>query len=381
MLKQKDFVVSLLFLGSVGILIYFQLLTKNQVLIFFLIPISAAYSHAYTIKYFNKKYLIYFILVIFIFTTIKYHVRFNQNRKFIELVSADFNLAEDAAKLDKRLKGLKWITPHYPNKPLNEINLLIDTKNILSEKKGEKIIITDYQFFSSMLNNKFASPNKWYDDRSIPDKKNKYYNMHKNFFLNKIKKNEIKYLFFIGKNKSEMYFFEEFLNENECVISNELNELLFNSRLIKEHITIFSIDKFPCLTDYVIPEGVRIANSHRVRLGAYLGEGTTVMHEGFINFNAGTLGKSMIEGRISQGVVVQEGSDLGGSSSTMGILSGGNETLISVGKDCLLGANSGLGIPLGDRCTVEAGLYITAGTKVEFINENDVPVSAINTYY
>ena len=130
------------------------------------------------------------------------------------------------------------------------------------------------------------------------------------------------------------------------------------------------MDKFPCLTDYVVPEGVRIADSHRVRLGAYLGEGTTVMHEGFINFNAGTLGKSMVEGRISQGVIVGEGSDLGGSSSTMGTLSGGNETLISVGRNCLLGANSGLGIPLGDRCVVEAGLYITAGTKVEMIKSN-----------
>ena len=233
LIKKKDFIVSLLFLGSVGILVYCQLLTQNQVLIFFLIPISAAYSHAYTIKYFNKKYLIYFILVIFIFTTIKYHVRFNQNKKFMELVSVDFNLAEDAAILDKRLKGLKWITPHYPNKPLNEINLLIDTKNILSEKKGEKIIITDYQFFSSMLNNKFASPNKWYDDRSIPDKKNKYYNMHKNFFLNKIKKNEIKYLFFIGKNKSEMYFFKEFFHENECIVSNQFNELLLEFDISK----------------------------------------------------------------------------------------------------------------------------------------------------
>ena len=232
-IKKKDFIVSLLFLGSVGILVYCQLLIKNQVLIFFLIPISAAYSHAYTIKYFNNKYLIYFILVIFVFTTIKYHTRFNQDRKFMELVSVDFNLAEDATKLDKRLKGLKWITPDYPNKPLNEINLLIDTKNILLEKKGKKIIITDYQFFSSMLNNKFASPNKWYDDRSIPDKKNKYYNMHKNFFLDKIKRNEIKYLFFIGKNKSEMYFFEEFLYENKCIVFNQFNELLLEFDISK----------------------------------------------------------------------------------------------------------------------------------------------------
>ena len=107
--KKKDFIVSVLFLGSTGILIYFQLLTKNQVLIFFIIPIAAAYSHAYVLKYFNKKYLIYFILVIFIFTTIKYHIRFNENRKFIELVNADFNLAEDAIKIDSRLKGLRVI--------------------------------------------------------------------------------------------------------------------------------------------------------------------------------------------------------------------------------------------------------------------------------
>jgi len=151
----------------------------------------------------------------------------------------------------------------------------------------------------------------------------------------------------------------------------ELNDILSKKRVNNETLHIHSLDKFPCMTDYVIPEGVRIADSHRVRLGAYLGKGTTVMHEGFINFNAGTLGKSMIEGRISQGVVVGEGSDLGGSSSTMGTLSGGNEDLISVGRDCLLGANSGLGIPLGDRCIIEAGLYITAGTKVELIKSKD----------
>jgi len=151
----------------------------------------------------------------------------------------------------------------------------------------------------------------------------------------------------------------------------ELNDILSKKRFNNETLHIHSLDKFPCMTDYVIPEGVRIADSHRVRLGAYLGKGTTVMHEGFVNFNAGTLGKSMIEGRISQGVVVGEGSDLGGSSSTMGTLSGGNEGLISVGRDCLLGANSGLGIPLGDRCIIEAGLYITAGTKVELIKSKD----------
>ena len=136
-------------------------------------------------------------------------------------------------------------------------------------------------------------------------------------------------------------------------------------------ISVRSVDKFPCMTDYVIPTGVRIADASRVRLGAYLSEGTTIMHEGFVNFNAGTLGAAMIEGRISAGVVIGKNSDLGGGCSTMGTLSGGNEVKISVGEDCLLGANSGLGIPLGDRCIVEAGLYLTGGAKIEVIDAHD----------
>jgi 2,3,4,5-tetrahydropyridine-2-carboxylate N-succinyltransferase len=130
------------------------------------------------------------------------------------------------------------------------------------------------------------------------------------------------------------------------------------------HLAVTGVDKFPRMTDYVVPAGVRIADADRVRLGAHLGEGTTVMHEGFVNFNAGTLGVSMVEGRISAGVVVGDGSDIGGSASIMGTLSGGNQTVLSVGERCLLGANSGLGISLGDDCVVEAGLYVTAGTRV-----------------
>ncbi|MFI6429863.1 2,3,4,5-tetrahydropyridine-2,6-dicarboxylate N-succinyltransferase [Rhodococcus oryzae] len=129
-------------------------------------------------------------------------------------------------------------------------------------------------------------------------------------------------------------------------------------------VTVYGIDKFPRLVDYVVPSGVRIADADRVRLGAHLASGTTVMHEGFVNFNAGTLGDSMVEGRISAGVVVDDGSDVGGGASIMGTLSGGGKEVISVGKRCLLGANSGLGISLGDDCVVEAGLYITSGTKV-----------------
>ena len=202
-------------------------------MIFFIIPIAAAYSHAYAIKYLNRKYLIYSIIAIFVFASAKYHIRFNQDRKFIELANADFSLVEDVTKLDFRLKGLKWITPHYIDNPLDEINFLADAKNILSQINGRKIIVTDYQFFSSLLKNKFPSPNKWYDDLSIPNKKNKYYNVHKNFFLSKIKKDKISYIFFIGKNKSEMYFFKELLNENECIISSRLNELLLEFNISK----------------------------------------------------------------------------------------------------------------------------------------------------
>ncbi|WP_313887758.1 2,3,4,5-tetrahydropyridine-2,6-dicarboxylate N-succinyltransferase [Lentzea alba] len=129
-------------------------------------------------------------------------------------------------------------------------------------------------------------------------------------------------------------------------------------------VTVYSIDKFPRMVDYVVPTGVRIADADRVRLGAHLAAGTTVMHEGFVNFNAGTLGNSMVEGRISGGVVVGDGSDVGGGASIMGTLSGGGKQVISIGERCLLGANAGLGISLGDDCVVEAGLYITAGTKV-----------------
>ena len=130
------------------------------------------------------------------------------------------------------------------------------------------------------------------------------------------------------------------------------------------NLTVYSVDKFPRMIDYVIPEGVRIADGDRVRLGAYLSSGTTVMHEGFVNFNAGTLGKSMVEGRISAGVLVGDGSDIGGGASIMGTLSGGGKEVISIGQRTLLGANSGIGISLGDDCVVEAGVYITAGSKV-----------------
>ncbi|MFE5535675.1 2,3,4,5-tetrahydropyridine-2,6-dicarboxylate N-succinyltransferase [Streptomyces sp. NPDC056492] len=148
------------------------------------------------------------------------------------------------------------------------------------------------------------------------------------------------------------------------VAVDQVEAVRLNARAEGLHLQVTSIDKFPRMTDYVAPKGVRIADADRVRLGAHLAEGTTVMHEGFVNFNAGTLGTSMIEGRISAGVVIGNGSDIGGGASTMGTLSGGGKQIISIGERCLIGAEAGVGIALGDECIVEAGLYVTAGTRV-----------------
>ncbi|OIN07634.1 2,3,4,5-tetrahydropyridine-2,6-dicarboxylate N-succinyltransferase [Oceanisphaera psychrotolerans] len=162
-----------------------------------------------------------------------------------------------------------------------------------------------------------------------------------------------------------------------AIAVDELAKRQLAARAQGRTISVNSVDKFPKMTDYVVPAGVRIGDASRIRLGAHVGEGTTVMHEGFINFNAGTLGVSMVEGRISAGVVVGNGSDLGGGCSTMGTLSGGGNIVISVGEGSLLGANAGLGIPLGDRCTIESGLYITAGAKVTVLDDQNQEVQTI----
>jgi 2,3,4,5-tetrahydropyridine-2,6-dicarboxylate N-succinyltransferase len=153
-----------------------------------------------------------------------------------------------------------------------------------------------------------------------------------------------------------------------AIAVSELATKQLEARLQDETLEVTSVDKFPKMTDYVVPTGVRIADASRVRLGAHLGEGTTIMQEGFVNFNAGTEGPAMIEGRISAGVFVNAHSDLGGGCSILGTLSGGGKEVISIGKNCLVGANAGLGISLGDRCTIEAGLYVTAGTKVTILD-------------
>ncbi len=154
------------------------------------------------------------------------------------------------------------------------------------------------------------------------------------------------------------------------VAIDQLDSISWNFAQRGEYLVVNGVDKFPRMTDYVVPSGVRIADASRVRLGAHLAAGTTVMHEGFCNFNAGTLGASMVEGRISAGVIVGDGSDIGGGASIMGTLSGGGKEMITVGQRCLLGANSGLGISLGDDCVIEAGLYVTAGTLVRLPDGN-----------
>jgi 2,3,4,5-tetrahydropyridine-2-carboxylate N-succinyltransferase len=148
------------------------------------------------------------------------------------------------------------------------------------------------------------------------------------------------------------------------ILPENINQVRWEERRSGHLLNVHGVDKFPRMTDYVVPSGVRIADANRVRLGAYLSTGTTVMHEGFCNFNAGTLGASMVEGRISAGVVVGDGSDIGGGASIMGTLSGGGKEVVSIGERCLLGANAGIGISLGDECIVEAGLYVTGGSLI-----------------
>lgn len=165
-------------------------------------------------------------------------------------------------------------------------------------------------------------------------------------------------------------------NEGAIAI-DELADRQLAARMKGSVVEVSAVDKFPQMTNYFVPATTRIADAARVRLGAHMGDSTTVMHEGFINFNAGTLGASMIEGRISAGVVVGKGSDLGGGCSTMGTLSGGGNIVISVGEESLIGANSGLGIPLGDRCIIESGLYITAGTKIMLLDDSNQDVKIV----
>ena len=233
--------------------------------------------------------------------------------------------------------------------------------------------IDDEEFnnsFSNLETNKIIALCRISEDKPINSIEEAYLKLHL-----------ISYKFFLPNSLNLENLFDNLENvawtsQGPIEIEGIEKEILLAKRT-NQSLEIKSVDKFPPLTDYIIPPGVRIADASRVRLGAYLSEGTTVMHEGFVNFNAGTLGAAMIEGRISAGVLVGKNSDLGGGCSTMGTLSGGNNIKISIGENCLLGANSGLGIPIGDNCIIEAGLYITGGSKVTRFSKNNEPESIV----
>ena len=224
--------------------------------------------------------------------------------------------------------------------------------------------------FSNLETNKIIALCRISEDKPINSIEEAYLKLHL-----------ISYKFFLPNSLNLENLFDNLENvawTNQGPIEIEgIEKKILLAKSTDQSLEIKSVDKFPPLTDYIIPPGVRIADASRVRLGAYLSEGTTVMHEGFVNFNAGTLGAAMIEGRISAGVLVGKNSDLGGGCSTMGTLSGGNNIKISIGKNCLLGANSGLGIPIGDNCIIEAGLYITGGSKVTRFSKNNEPESIV----
>ena len=226
--EKKDFTIILTIIGMTLIFIYAQLLTKNQILIFFIIPLVTAFSHIYFFKYFSKKYFIYFIILICLFSVTKYHFRYNEQKKFMELENANFDLAIKAGKIHKIFNGLQWITAHYLNDPTKEVNKLIEIKDYINSDLKNKIIISDYQFFSAISNSKFDTLikwNKWYDAVSVPHKENKYFSNYQKFFIKKIKKNKIKEIYAIG-NDNKFIYFEDLIDNVNCINSKSINEML-----------------------------------------------------------------------------------------------------------------------------------------------------------
>ena len=228
--EKKDFIILILILVTSLIFIYSQLLTKNQVLIFFLIPFYLGTSNLYLKKYLNKKIFTWLIICIFLFSTTKYHLRFNHNKKFMELANVDFKLSVDAKSLDKRFKGLNWITLNYPNNPQAEIDMLNDIKEIINSDSENKIIITDYQFLPSLIENSNINPNKWYDDLSVPSKNNKYFDNYKNFYLNSLKRQNISHIYIIEKNKTK-YIDPLFKKDESCLKREFINENLIKLKI------------------------------------------------------------------------------------------------------------------------------------------------------
>ena len=225
--KQKDFIMIFTIVGMVLIFIYTQLLTKNQILIFFTIPLVTAFSQIYFIRYFKKKYFIYFIMLVCLFAVTKYHFRYNEHKKFMELENVNFDSAIEAGRIHKIFNGLHWITASYANNPEKEMKEIIEIKDYINSDYSKKIIISDYQFFSAISLNKintFIKWNKWYDPVSSPTKNNKYFIDYQKFFINKIKKNKIIKIYGIGSDDKFVYFKDLFKN-NDCINSKQINDM------------------------------------------------------------------------------------------------------------------------------------------------------------
>jgi len=227
--EYDDLKIIFLIIGMVLIFISTQIITQNQILIFFLIPMITGFSHIYCNKYFNIKNLIYILILFCLFSVFKYHLRFNEEKKFMELSNANIALAVNANQIDKIFSGLKWITTYYPNEPQKEVDNLIEIKKYLQNDVSSKIIISDYQFFLALTKAKLSSPNKWYDSMSIPSLKNKYYPHYKKFFVKKIKENNVEKIYNIGPKRylPVLYsYFQDMINNNNCITSKEINEML-----------------------------------------------------------------------------------------------------------------------------------------------------------
>lgn len=226
---KKDFLLIFLTIFSVFIFIYSQILTNNQILIFFLVPFCLGVSHYFVEKYFNKKIIINFLLIILLISTFKFHIRFNENKKFMEFTNTDFKTAVDAEILDKSLKGLNWISSNYKNSPNIEINLLKEAKQNIKADLSNKIIISDYQILQSISGIKEIAPNKWFDVLSVPDKKNKYFDEYKNFFIKKVLQQNISTIYVVGD--KELFLKDMF--DTECFERKKINEIV-NKLSIKE---------------------------------------------------------------------------------------------------------------------------------------------------
>ena len=226
-----DILILFTFLLSVIIFLYSQLMTKNQILIFFIIPFCLGMAHYYIINYYKNKKLIFLLLFLIMISTLKFHIRFNVDKKFMELSGVDFSLAQPGQVLDSKLSGLKWITPNYINNPKKELLLLLESKDKIIKEKKTKVLITDYQILPSITKTLKFAPNKWFDDLSVPSKKNTYFYAYKKFFENKIREQNIQVIFIVGKNKSK--YLMSYFSDESCISQDRINEIMIKLNIEK----------------------------------------------------------------------------------------------------------------------------------------------------